>query len=62
MTSSGTTLFAGAVEVRDYGTAAETVAFNPQEDICIVCGATSRIIPNHLNTENCRRAGQGACI
>ena len=62
MTSSGTTLFAGAVEVRDYVTAAETVAFFPHEDIRIVDGAMSRIKPNHLNTENCRRAGQGACI
>jgi len=48
--------------VRDYGTAAETVAFNQQDDIRIVDGAMSRIKPDHLFTENRKRAGQGACI
>jgi len=62
VTSSGATLFFGAIEVRDYSTAAETVAFNQQDDIRIVDGAMSRIKPDHLFTENRKRAGQGACI
>ena len=48
VTSLGSTLFAGAVEVRDYDTAAETVAFFPHEDIRIVDGTTSYVHRDHL--------------
>ncbi len=47
-TTYNTTLFAGAVEVRNYGTANEIVAFYPHEDFRVVDGVKSYLHRDHL--------------
>ncbi len=42
------TLFAGAVEVRNYGTGNEVIAFTPHEDFRVVDGITSFLHRDHL--------------
>ncbi len=42
------TLFAGAVEVRNYGTGNEVIAFYPHEDFRVVDGITSFLHRDHL--------------
>ncbi len=47
-TTYDTTLFAGAVEVRNYGTANEIVAFYPHEDFRVVDGVKNYLHRDHL--------------
>ena len=47
-TTYDTTLFSGAVEVRNYGTANEIVAFYPHEDFRVVDGVKSYLHRDHL--------------
>lgn len=47
-TATGTTLFSGAVEVREYGTANEIVAYTPHEDFRIVDGVKNYLHRDHL--------------
>ncbi len=47
-TTYDTTLFSGAVEVRNYGTAHEVVAFYPHEDFRVVDGVKSYLHRDHL--------------
>ena len=47
-TTYDTTLFSGAVEVRNYGTAHEIVAFYPHEDFRVVDGVKSYLHRDHL--------------
>ncbi len=42
------TLFAGPIEIRNYGTANEVVAFYPHEDFRVVDGVTSYLHRDHL--------------
>ena len=47
-TTYDTTLFSGAIEVRNYGTANEIVAFYPHEDFRVVDGVKSYLHRDHL--------------
>ena len=47
-TTYNTTLFSGAIEVRNYGTANEIVAFYPHEDFRVVDGVKSYLHRDHL--------------
>ncbi len=47
-TTYETTLFSGAIEVRNYGTANEIVAFYPHEDFRVVDGVKSYLHRDHL--------------
>ena len=47
-TTYDTTLFSGAVEVRNYGTSNEIVAFYPHEDFRVVDGVKSYLHRDHL--------------